>query len=420
MRVIFTFVLFFNYNLFAQNLVTLQSCIEKAIQNNPQTALIPLINKASDLQVNLLKKNYLPQSALNGVVTWQSDVTEIPIKLPGIDFSPPSKLQYKITLEVAQNIWDGGLTKQQQLQTQASSNIEIQKINTDTYTLIEQVSNLYFAVLFANKQIENAELFRIDLVTKLNKTQNLQKQGLAITNNILAIQARLIELEQQINEAQIRQKSNLNILSLLIHETLSTSSILETPAYKPITNTDTILRPEIKLFEAQKTLFKTSEALIKAKNKIKISAFATGGLGLPGLNFLLNTLSPYYVVGIQAKMPLAKYYNNTQNIEIQKIKIDADKITQLQKQFELSIQIKTNQQLQEIEKIKSIIETDNKLIEIREKMRKTAEIQLDNGIITAKDYLIEANNVDIARENKIIHELQQIQATYNLQIILGY
>ncbi len=49
----------------------------------------------------------------------------------------------------------------------------------------------------------------------------------------------------------------------------------------------------------------------------------------------------------------------------------------------------------------------------------TADVQLQNGIITTNDYLTEVNNVDMARQNLALHEVQRLQAIYLLGITLG-
>lgn len=52
-------------------------------------------------------KGYLPQFALSAKASYQSDVTEIPVKLPGVDLKGLSKDQYQVMLELQQKIWDG-------------------------------------------------------------------------------------------------------------------------------------------------------------------------------------------------------------------------------------------------------------------------------------------------------------------------
>jgi outer membrane protein TolC len=48
-----------------------------------------------------------------------------------------------------------------------------------------------------------------------------------------------------------------------------------------------------------------------------------------------------------------------------------------------------------------------------------AKAQLENGVITANDYVKEVNAEDQARQTLITHKVQLLQAQINYQTILG-
>ena len=417
---IFILLLFLQtLSLFAQKSLTLKECIAQAEKHSPQTELLPLIEEASRLQVALLQKNYLPQSNVNVQSTWQSATSNVPIDLPGMSIPKPSKLQYKLTLDVTQSIWDGGVTKQQQRIAQASAAADVEKVKVDLYVLHEQVCNLFFGVVLADKQLGNIVLLRKDLEKKRAKTANLKEGGLATNYQLLAINARLIELEQQISEVQSRKSAALEALVLLTNNKDILEAKFKTENIVPSTNLLELKRPELVYFEAQKKAIEASEELIKAKNMPKIGAFATAGLGRPGLNFLSNDLSPYFIGGVQVRVPITQYYSKSEHIERQQLRINRDKIGKMQENFVWLTQIKAASQAEELKRFETLLANDERLITLRQDMLITANVQLDNGIITPNDYIIEANNVDIARQNKALHEVQYLQAIYNLNITLG-
>lgn len=417
---IFILVLFLQtLSLFAQKSLTLKECIAQAEKHSPQTELLPLIEEASRLQVALLQKNYLPQSNVNVQSTWQSATSNVPIDLPGMSIPKPSKLQYKLTLDVTQSIWDGGVTKQQQRIAQASAAADVEKVKVDLYVLREQVCNLFFGIVLADKQLGNIVLLRKDLEKKRAKTANLKEGGLATNYQLLAIDARLIELEQQISEVQSRKSAALEALVLLTNNKDILEAKFKTENIVPSTNLLELKRPELVYFEAQKKAIEASEELIKAKNMPKIGAFATAGLGRPGLNFLSNDLSPYFIGGVQVRVPITQYYSKSEHIERQQLRINRDKIGKMQENFVWLTQIKAASQAEELKRFETLLANDERLITLRQDMLVTANVQLDNGIITPNDYIIEANNVDIARQNKALHEVQYLQAIYNLNITLG-
>ena len=52
-------------------------------------------------------------------------------------------------------------------------------------------------------------------------------------------------------------------------------------------------------------------------------------------------------------------------------------------------------------------------------VKDAAKAQLENGVITANDFLREVNAEDQARQSLIVHQLQLLQAQINYQTIKG-
>jgi len=402
----------------AQQTLSLDECYRQAETHSPQAGQTRLIQEATDLQLKLLNRNFMPQSRLNGQATWQSDVTSVPIKLPNFEITPPPKDQYKLTLDVTQSIWDGGTTQKQKAVALASQQADQQKVVVDLYQLREQISGLFFGVLFAERQLKNFDILSKELRAKLAKTQASVQNGIAIRANTLALEARLLEVEQMVLETQKRRESSLEALSLLTGTAITTNISLQLPTNLGITNSE-LNRPELKWFDAQKQTISVSEGLVKAKNLPKLSAFATGGYGRPGLNFLSTQFKTYFIGGVQLQIPLSHLYTNSQSIELQQLRVNQQRIERQKEQFVLGTQVRMASQRQEISRLQALVESDQKLIAIRETIRKSSESQLENGIITASDYLTELDNEDTARQNLILHEIQLLQAQNNLRLSAG-
>ena len=402
----------------AQTTLSLEECYRQAETHSPQAGQTRLIQEATDLQIKLLNRNYVPLSRINGQATWQSDVTSVPIKLPNFELTPPPKDQYKLTLDVTQTIWDGGLTEKQKSATLANQQVEQQRVVVDLYRIREQVSNLYFGALFAERQLRNFEILQQELNAKLLKTKASVQNGVAIRSNVLSLEARILEVEQQLLETQKRRASALEGLSLLTGTNIDVNTTLQAPATQLVNGIE-ITRPELRLFDAQKQNLAVNEQLIKAKNLPKLSAFATGGYGRPGLNFLATQFQTYFIGGIQLQIPLTHLYTNSQGLEIQQLRVNQQRIERQRESFLLETQIRLASQRQEVGRLQALVASDRKLIEIRGSIRKASESQLDNGIITASDYLTELNNEDTARQNLILHEIQLLQAQNNQRITSG-
>lgn len=400
-----------------QSTLTLDECYRQAETHSPQAGQTRLIQEATELQLKLLNRNFMPQSRLNGQATWQSDVTSVPIKLPNFEISPPPKDQYKLTLDVTQSIWDGGTIQKQKAVAVANQLADQQKVTVDLYQLREQVSSLYFGALFAERQLKNFDILDKELRAKLTKTKASVQNGIAIRSNILALEARILEVEQLVLETQTRRTASLEALSLLTGANIDANTSLQLPTVA--TNSVDINRPELKWFDAQKQTLSVSEKLVKAKNLPKLSAFATGGYGRPGLNFLSTEFKTYFIGGVQLQIPLSHLYTNSQAIEVQQLRVNQQRVEKQKENFLLATQVRMASQRQEVSRLQALVESDRKLIDIRATMRKAAESQLENGIITASDYLTELDNEDSARQNLILHEVQLLQAQNNLRLSSG-
>ncbi|MEA5457582.1 TolC family protein [Arcicella sp. LKC2W] len=413
---IFIIVAFCNFSISAQT--TLQSCIELAEKNSPQAQLLPLVKEAENVQIGALNKNFLPQMSLGGQATWQSAVTSLPISLPNISVPTISKDQYKATLDLTQNIWDGGLTKGQKKITSATANTDSKSIENNLYQLKEQISNLYFGILLADKQFVNTEITRNDLESQSKKIQANLQNGTAIKGNVLMIEARLIELKQIQREIKSRKLAALKGLSILTGKEFPENTILETPQIQALEESN-IDRPELKLFDAQKDLSEANKSLIKAKYAPKVNLFATGGYGRPGLNFLSPDFSTYFIGGLAFKIPLSHLYLKTQNSDLRQLDINKEKIDRQKELFLQQTNLKLASQNEDVAKLQDQIKEDARLIEIREYIKKTAENKLENGIITVSDYITEMDNEAIAKQNLSLHQVQLLQVINSIKITKG-
>src|SRR3982750_1417199 len=128
--------------LWSQNSGTLnlQQAYELAQKNYPVTKQSGLIAQTASLTIDNLSKGYLPQVTLSGQATYQSDVTKVPINLPGFTIESPSKDQYKVVADLNQLIYDGGAIKQQKAVQQLNANVEEQKVQVELYKLKERIN----------------------------------------------------------------------------------------------------------------------------------------------------------------------------------------------------------------------------------------------------------------------------------------
>ena len=145
--------------------------------------------------------------------------------------------------------------------------------------------------------------------------------------------------------------------------------------------------------------------------------FGTLGYGRPGLNMLSNNFGTYGIVG--AKLSWNVWNWDQTKTERQVFGVQKNIIETQKENFNQNLRVALSSNLSEINKYKSLIETDNQIIQLRSEITKTSSSQLDNGVVTPTDYLSDVNAELQARLNQKTHQVKLSQAKINYLITLG-
>ncbi|MGZ8557461.1 MAG: TolC family protein [Chitinophagaceae bacterium] len=398
--------------------LTLEDAYSRAEKNYPAIKQKDLVRQTADLNSGNLSKNYFPQFSLNGQATYQSDVTKVDIPFPGINIPTPQKDQYKITADVSQSLYDGGATKQQKILVELNAGVEQQKVEVELYKLKERINQLYLGILYLDEQLKQVDLIKTDIQNGIKRVEAQVNNGVAFKSNLNVLKAELLKTDQRNIGLKASRKGYLETLGLFLNQTLTDDVELQQPA-APSSQalTTAIQRPELRLYNEQVKLFGQQKNLIHSKNLPKANLFAQGGYGRPGLNVLDNQFDFFYIGGVKLNWSLSGLY--TQKKEKQLVKINQQVVDIQKETFLLNTNTQLKQQQSDIEKLDKLIASDKEIIELRKMVKDAAKAQLENGVITANDYLREVNEEDQARQMLISHELQLLQAKINYQTISG-
>ena len=399
-------------------LLTLAQANELAQKNYPLIRQKDLVRQTADLNISNLSKGYLPQLMVSGQATYQSDVTKVDIKVPGIDIEAPAKDQYKVLAEASQLIYDGGVIKQQKVYQQLNEDVQQQQLEVELYKVKERINQLYLGILFLDEQVKQTELVKADLNTGIKTVQAQVNNGVAFKSNLNTLKAELLKVDQNTIQLLTSRKGMLETLGLFLNKTLPENTKLETPSTAEVLTIDQqIRRPELKSFSLQQDLIRSQNKMITAKNLPKTSVFVQGGYGRPALNLLENKFDFYYIGGLRLNWSLGGFYTSKkekQLVEVNKRIVDVQKDV-----FLLNTNASLKTQQSEIEKLQKLVATDDEIIELRKSVKDAAQAQLNNGVITVNDFLQQVNAEDQARQSLITHKVQLLQAQINYETILG-
>jgi outer membrane protein TolC len=317
---------------------------------------------------------------------------------------------------VNQLVYDGGLIRQQKVTAQLNANVAQQQVEVELYELKNRINQVYLGVLYIDAEIHQTEFTRNDVLVGIKQVEVQVNNGVAFKSNLDLLKAQLLQIDQNVIELRATRKGLIESLGLFLNQPLSDSVALERPVVG-VSLDSAIARPELQLYNDQSKLILQQNKLVTAKNLPKASLFAEGGYGRPGLNVLKNQFEWYYLGGVRLNWPLGGLYTMKKEKElneINKMNVDVQKET-----FLLNTSTQLKAQESEIDKYRQLVATDQAIIDLRTQVKNASLAQLENGVITANDYLREVNNESLARQALIVHNVQLLQAEINYQTTLG-
>lgn len=395
--------------------LTLDECHTKAKQHYPAIAQYNIIEQSKDFDIKNANMAYLPQISLGAQATWQSDITKIDIDIPvpiDIDIPVPDKDQYKVTAEINQLIWDGGVIGAQKKMATADAELQKHKLETELYTLKERVNNLYFGILLLDERLQLHYLLEKELERNYDRVKSYVANGVANEADLSAVKVEQLKSKQDRVEMESSRKAYIKMLSIFIGEELGDKTKLTKPLANDV-NSLVIQRPELQMFDAQQDLINSQKDVLTSKNLPKIGAFAQGGYGKPGLNMFDNKFKTYLVGGVRLSWNFGNLYtysNDKRKIDLQQAMLETNRET-----FIHNVSIVIPQQQIEIEKYREQMKDDNEIISLRKLIREAAEAKVENGTMTVSDMLKEMTAEEAAKQAKVLHEIQYLMSIYKLK-----
>ena len=380
--------------------LTLEGCQHSAQTNYPLVRQYGLIEKAREYNLENAGKGYLPQFTLSGKATYQSDVTKLPVDVPGIDIKSMPKDQYQVMLEVSQNIWDGGDIRSKKQLTRATSEIDRGKQEVDMYALNDRVNQLYFGILLLDEQLKQNQLLQEDLGRTHQQVSNYIANGIANQSDLDAVSVEILNTKQKRIELESSRQAYLSMLSIFIGKDIASGTTLEKPADTFESTSLVNNRPELRWFDAQGGQLNVQESSLN-----------------PGLNMLKDDFSAYYVAGVRMSWNFGSLYtlrNDRRLIDNNRRKLETSRDV-----FLFNTNLESTQQSSAIQSMRRQMVDDDEIIRLRVNIRKAAEAKVENGTLTVTDMLREITAENLARQTKALHEVQLLMNIWNLKYTLN-
>lgn len=397
----------------AQQTLTLEDCYTLVTKNYPLSKQTGLLQQKLSYEIEALSKGKLPKIDVNAQATYQNEVIGLPATLPGVE--PLNKDQYRATLDVNQLIYNGGTIDANAKLKEAQTKTQQQQIEVSLYQLKSRINQYYFSILLLQEKsallLSKNEL----LGSKVKEIQSAVKFGAILPASEQVLEAEIIKINQQLTEIKFEKIKLLNNLSELTFTTIDSETTLLQPDFYSINAIGT--RPELVYYDLQNQQLEFSKNVISKSNLPKLNAFGQAGYGNPGLNMLDNSFQTFYVVGLKANWNVFDWGKN--KTDIKALDISKEIVTSEKETFELNNKMQLEELDYEVKKMEQLILSDSEIIIIREKIIKSSDAQMKNGVITSSEYLTELTNLFEAKNILNTHEVQLSLAKSSYEIIKG-
>jgi hypothetical protein len=125
----------------------------------------------------------------------------------------------------------------------------------------------------------------------------------------------------------------------------------------------------------------------------------------------------YYFTGLRLKWNISSFYTSGNEKEI--LLFNRESVELQRETFLFNTNLTVQQQMNETAKTEALIKTDEEIIALRAEIKNTARNQLENGTISAIDYVSYVNAEDQARQNLLLHQVQLLMVLYNNKTTTG-
>lgn len=398
---------------------TLEECQKAAEKNYPLIKQYGLIAQTTELTVSNIQKEWLPKIAVSAQATYQSNVVAWPERIQsiyqqmGLTMKGLKKDQYKMAIDLQQTLYDGGTIASKQAIARQEAKVQEAENQTKLYQVHHRVNEMYFALLLLNEQIKLNDNVKSLLLANENKLAAMVKSGTAATSDLDNVRAERLSAEQQYTSLKAEQQMLQHILT-----TFCGIKVENVQKPMPI-STDTLTnnRPELQLFNSKLKLSEAQEKALNTRLHPTLALFAQGYYGYPGMNMFNDMIEHKWrlngIVGVKLSWNVGALY--TRKNDKARLRLQRELIENERKVFLFNNSMEQIRQNSNINRFKTMMQTDKEIIALRTNVRKAAESKLLHGIIDVNSLLREINNENAAKVQWAIHEIDMLKEMYNLK-----
>ena len=407
---------------------TLEECWAAAERNYPLIRQYDLAARTADATVANIAKGWLPQVSATAQATLQSDVTAWPDEMQtmlagmGVNVKGLRRDQYRVGVDIAQTIYDGGSISSRQDVARRQADVEAAQTELSLYGLRERVNGMYFGLLLLDEQLSLGRDRVQTLQANEEKLERMFRKGVAAESDWKTVRAERLGASQQLTDLEARRSVLQRLLELFCGIEVKAPQ-LPSSAGRQGTAGDT--HPQLRLFDARLALADAQERSLDAALMPRLSAFASGFYGYPGYNMFEDMMHHRWtlngMVGLRLSWNISGLY--TRKADKARLRVQREQAETARDVFLFGQRLDGLQQDEDARRYASLMQSEEEIISLRRDVRRAAESKLEHGIIDTAELIREINAENGARSNLAIHSIEHWKAVYDKKLtgdVKGY
>jgi len=399
-----------------------------ALQHDAQTAdarshEIDQLARQSELRQKDIDVDHQPAISVLGQTQYQSDSTTAPFPLPGgaPAFVAP-KFTYDAALRVDQRLYDASIEPRLALERAGLAESQA-KVRTALFGLRQEVNDAFFTAALVQQELGSLEASVADLEGRLRDTEARVREGAALAGEAAAVQASLLRQRQQADELRASRAAALARLARLTNRPIDGATPIALPDLAAAVaqarqQLDAVrARPEYDQFAKTRERAARQQDAVSAADRPQISVYGRAGYGQPGLNAINEHGEGYALGGLQFQW---KAWNwNASDHEREALALQQEIVSAEESAFTNAIRRGVENDLATIDRLQHAAADDDRIVELREAIDRTARIRFDEGVTTAAEYLDRRTEWLTAQFDRARHRVELAYAQARLLTTLG-
>jgi outer membrane protein TolC len=318
------------------------------------------------------------------------------------------KAQYKLSLDANQLLYGGGAITAQGIIEDYNRQINQLNNEAELYKIRERINQLYFNILLADLNIGVINNSITDLKSRLVKVNVSVREGVMLASAENIMQAEILKAGQRLVEVKTQKKALISTMGVLTGLSINENTSFVEPFQQVDLTVYTNLRPEFGVFGLMQQKLEATKKLTISKDMPRVYGFGTAGYGNPGYNIFKEGSAFFYTVG--AKVTWNFWNWNQSSREKQILDLNTKIIENQKNAYDLANKAQVQQYLAEVVKAEELLKSDDEIIDLRRSITLSAASQLENGTITATDYITEQLAEEQALLTRNLHKMQLLQS----------